>query len=154
MSMEGYLAPASPETVRFLGRQPEFEPFMALLEGPTSAQLGQMWDTVDRVVRELLDGRASISTGIEFTDDLGFGPATFLAPSDVKWMADSLASLSEADIARAFAAADMREAYPDGLGRADERAEVESCTLTSTREALATFRRAAAVEQGLIFVVL
>jgi hypothetical protein len=155
MSMEGFLAPASPETVRFLGRVPEFETFMTLLEGPTSAQLGQMWDAVDRVVSELLDGRASISTGIEFTDDLSFGPATFLPPSDVKWMAASLAEVSEEQLAQAFAAADMREAYPEAVfERTEERAEAEACSLISTREALAAFRRAATGEQGLIFVVL
>ena len=54
-----------------------------------------MWDGVDRIVRELLDGRLSISTGVEFTEDLGFGPATFIAPRDVHWMATTLADVSD-----------------------------------------------------------
>ncbi len=84
--MEGYLAAAAPETIRFLGRSPAPDAFLALLEGPTAAQLDQMCPAV--------------------------------------------------------------------IERADEHSELETCMLRSTRDALSAIQRAAAVDQGLIFVVL
>jgi hypothetical protein len=71
MGMYGYLAAISAETVRFLGREPDFDTFMGLLTGENGLELGQMWDAVDRVVSSLLEGRISISSGTPVTDDLG-----------------------------------------------------------------------------------
>ena len=58
MGMYGYLAALSPDTVRFLGREPDFDTFMGLLNGENGLEIGQMWDAVDRVVSTLLDGQA------------------------------------------------------------------------------------------------
>ena len=90
MGMYGYLAAVSPEAVRFLGRQPDYDTFMGLVTGDDGLEVGQMWDAVDRVLSTLLESQGSITSGVPVTDDLGYGPAGFLSAEDVRAMAASL----------------------------------------------------------------
>jgi Domain of unknown function (DUF1877) len=153
MGMYGYLAALSSEAVRFLGREPDFDTFMGLLNGENGLEIGQMWDAVDRVVSTLLDGEASLMSGTPVTDDLGYGPAMFLSVADVRAMAASLSGVSESRLADAFASTGVMDRYPDLRDRPDEMAMLESCAVASTRDTLALFERAAVHQLGIIFVV-
>jgi len=146
MGMYGYLAAISPEAVRFLGRQPDFDTFMGLLTGDAGLEVGQMWDAVDRVVSTLLDSQGSITSGTPVTDDLGYGPAAFLSVEKVRSMAASLSAVSEARLVAALADTAMTDAYPDV-------STLESCALAPTRDTIALIERAAVQQLGIIFVV-
>jgi Domain of unknown function (DUF1877) len=154
MGMYGYLAALSPDTVRFLGREPDFDTFMGLLNGENGLEIGQMWDAVDRVVSTLLDGQASLMSGTPVTDDLCYGPAMFISVEEVRAMAASLSGVSDARLTAAFASTGFMDGYPDLRDRPDELANMESCALDSTRDTLALFERAAVQQLGIIFVVL
>ena len=137
MGMYGYLAALSPDTVRFLGREPDFDTFMGLLNGENGLEIGQMWDAVDRVVSTLLDGQASLMSGTPVTDDLCYGPALFLSVEEVRAMAASLSGVSDARLTAAFASTGFMDGYSDLQDRPDELANLESCALDSTRDTLA-----------------
>jgi len=154
MGMYGYLAALSPDTVRFLGREPDFDTFMGLLNGENGLEIGQMWDAVDRVVSTLLDGQASLMSGTPVTDDLCYGPAMFISVEEVRAMAASLSGVSDARLTAAFASTGYMHGYADLQDRPDELANLESCALDSTRDTLALFERAAGNQLGIIFVVL
>ena len=154
MGMYGYLAALSPDTVRFLGREPDFDTFMGLLNGENGLEIGQMWDAVDRVVSTLLDGQASLMSGTPVTDDLCYGPAMFISVEEVRAMAASLSGVSDARLTSAFASTGFMDGYSDLQDRPDEWADLESCALDSTRHTLALFERAAVNQLGIIFVVL
>ena len=87
------------------------------------------------------------------TDDLVFGPATFLTPSEVRWMAVKLSGVSDKQIAAALAK-DVSELYPQGSDRAAVVDELASGTLEATRNTIRLFARAAFRQEGVLFVVL
>jgi hypothetical protein len=154
VGMYGYLAAVSAENAESLGSVPEYDAFMAILTGDGSVELGQTWDAVDRVVGELLEGRGSLSSGIPITDDLGFGPATFLSLDEVQSMAAVLSGVSEARLVGAFAALEMADVYPMVWDRPEDVETNASGTLVATRATIALIERAAVRREGMLFVVL
>jgi hypothetical protein len=146
------MALASHDDVVALGSDPDDEQLMALLESDGGVDLDKMWDAVRSLFS---DGADPILGGEPVTDDLGYGPATFVAPNRVREIAASLANTSTQELERRFSPLRLQErgAYPAIWDRPDEMPEVQRDVVDLARSVIQLYDRAASVGSG-IFVAL
>jgi hypothetical protein len=146
------MAPATRDDIATLSAEPEYEVLMALLDVESGVDLGKMWDAVRSLFE---DGPDPILGGEPVTDNLGYGPATFVTPARVREIVSRYSDTTTDDLKRRFSPAKLmaQGAYPPIWDRPDEMPDVEREVLVLADAVLKLYGRAEAEGKG-IFVAL
>src|SRR4051812_29594492 len=98
------MAIATCDDIATLPAEPEYEQLMAMLDVESGVDLDKMWDAV----RSLFDGGPDpILGGEPVTDDLGYGPATFVSPERVTEIVSSYSGTRSEDFRLRFSPAKL-----------------------------------------------
>jgi hypothetical protein len=146
------MAMATLDDVATLGPEPEHDQLMALLDVDGALDLDKMWDAV----RSLFDdGPDPILAGEAVTEDLGYGPATFVTPQRVREIVASFGGTPSDELERRFSPAILmaRGAYPAIWDRPEEMPEVQRQVVILAEAVIELYRRAESEGRG-IFVAL
>jgi hypothetical protein len=140
------------DDIATLPAEPEYEQLMALLDVEAAVDLDKMWDAVRSLFE---DGPDPILGGEPVTDDLGYGPATFVTPARVSEIVSMYSGTPIDELRRRFSPSKLmaQGAYPPIWDRRDEMPDVEREVVVLADAVLKLYGRAEAEGKG-IFVVL
>jgi Domain of unknown function (DUF1877) len=153
MSMMLRLAAVTDADVAGLGPAPEYDGLMALLEGETAVDLDKMWDAV----QSLFDDHPNpLFDGAPVTEDLGFGPAMYVDPPQVRQIAEVIGGLTSVVLADRFSPSDLlaRDAYPSIWDRETIMAAVKRDTVALAEAVIRLYSLAAAEDKGILVAML
>ena len=124
MGMVGCFAAVSPKTLSDLQRNPDsIEEYLYPDDGdsepPNSIEVDKAWHGIHYLLAGTAEGgpepvSLAIFGGEEFGPEVGYGPARFLTPSQVKAVSSALSALPALELAKRFNPTDMdkKDIYP------------------------------------------
>jgi hypothetical protein len=131
MGMIGCFAAVSQETLTGLRMNPDSIPEYLYpddgeSEPPNSLHIDKAWHGIHFLLTGEADGGSepyclAVLGGEEFGEDIGYGPARFLTPSQVAEVNDVLSNISDAELRQRYDPAKMKakEIYPDVIWMRD-----------------------------------
>jgi hypothetical protein len=146
------LVVVAPDEAALLGAAADDDALMALLEGNGSLDLDKMWDAVHSL---FADGADPLFAGDPVTEDLGYGPATYVSPVEARRISAAIEGLTERDFAERFSPAQLfaRGAYPNIWDRADEMLDAEREAVALAERVVGLYQHAA-TSDGILIAML
>src|SRR5437868_6265981 len=148
-----YMSIAARADVDTLGADPEYEELMAVINGAENLYLEKMWDAVRSLFDDDLD---PVFCGEPVTDDIGYGPATFVGPDKVNEVVSRYSTTTADEFRSRFSPTRLedRGAYPNIWDRDDEMPMVEDEAVELAEAVVALYQQANTDGKGILVVMM
>lgn len=161
MGMVGYFVAVSSKTLDELKNNPDelgdyLYPNDSEDETPNFLDVDKAWHGIHYMLTGSVDGgeeplSLTVFGGEEIGEDMGYGPARFLTPQQVKAVSAALDALGEDDFRSRFAPEEMEaaEIYPDDIWLSDSQEALEDL-MEGYRQLVVFYSQAAVRGDGAI----